>query len=89
MIELIICNCTNTQGARFYILFEILKEYLLNTRFFSSMFLKKILKEHLKNMQIFIYFLNFFLIFQNIFMFFECSSNIFLTNTQEKNPIFF
>jgi len=52
------------------------------------MFFKKILKEHSKNMQIFVYFLNVFSIFQNICMFFEYSFNIFLTNTKEKNPIF-
>jgi len=53
------------------------------------MFFKKILKEHSKNMQIFVYFLTVLSIFQNIFMFFECSFNIFLTNTEEKNLIFF
>ena len=53
------------------------------------MFFKKILKELLKNVQIFVYFLTIFSIFQNIFMFFECFFNIFLTNTAEKNPMFF
>ena len=40
-------------------------------------------------MQIFVYFFNVFLVFQNICMFFEYFSNIFLTNTKEKNPMFF
>ena len=61
------------QGARFYILFKILKEHLQNTRFFSSMFFKKILKEHSKNVQIFVSFLNVLSIFQkflNVFSIF-------------------
>ena len=53
------------------------------------MFFKKILKEHSKNVQIFVSFLNVLSIFQNIFMFFKGFFNIFLTNTEEKNPMFF
>ena len=73
-----------TLHARFSILIKIQKEYYKNIGFFSSVFVKKILKEHSKNMKIFWNIKRMFEKYTNIHIFFECSFNFFLKTSKKK-----